>query len=94
MNLRLFLHNRLRVWAVGVAGARRVVKEDRLGHDMAYSSGIHVHNPWLRETSIQELVSRHVSHVHHMDRIAQLRGSVDDHYNWWVSVVLIWDLTL
>lgn len=65
-----------------MAGARRVVEEDRLGHNMAHSSDIHVHNSRLRETSIQELVSRYVSHVHHMDWLAQLRGSVDDHYNW------------
>lgn len=76
------LCDRLRVRTVGVASARRMVKEDRLGNNVADSFGIHVYDPRLREAAIQELVSHHVLDVHHMDRITQLRGSVDDHYNW------------
>lgn len=75
------MHNRLRIRALGVASACWMVKEDRLDHDMAHSSGIHVHNSRLRETTVQELVPYHIPDVHHMDWITQLRGSVDDHYN-------------
>lgn len=53
-----------------MAGACWMVKEDRLGHNVAHPSRIHVHNPRLRETPIQELVSHHVPDVHHMDWIA------------------------
>jgi len=75
------LCNRLRVRALGVASACWMVKEDRLGYNMAHSSSIHVHNSRLREATIQELVPYHVRDVHYMDWISQLCGSVDDHYN-------------
>jgi hypothetical protein len=76
------LYDRLRVRTVGVASARWMVKEDRLGNNVANSFGIYVYNPRLREAAIQELVPHHVLDVHHMDWITQLRGGVDDHYNW------------
>lgn len=64
-----------------MASACWMVKKDRLGHNMAHSSGIYVHNSRLRETTIQELVPHHILDVHYMDWIAQLCGSMDDHYN-------------
>jgi len=68
-----------------------MVKEDDLGHNMAHSSSIYVHNSWLWEATIQELVPCHIPDVYYMDWITQLCSSVDDHYNRWV-IILIWSL--
>lgn len=85
------MYNRLQVRALGVASACWMVKEDDLGHNMAHSSSIHVHNSRLWEATIQELVPHHVLDVHYMDWITQLCSSVDDYYNRWV-IILIWSL--
>lgn len=72
---------RLRVRAAGLAGASWMDKKNSLDFDLADSFDFHVHHTGLREASIQELVPGHVSHVHHLDWIFELRCRMDDHYN-------------
>lgn len=72
---------RLRVRAVGLAGTSWMDKKNCLDFDLADSFDFHVYDTGLREAPIQELVSGHVSDVHHLDRIIELRSGMDDYYN-------------
>ena len=57
-------------------------KKNSMDFDLADSFDLHVHQSGLREATIQKLVSNNVPYVHHLDRIVELRGRMDDHYNW------------
>lgn len=43
----------------------------------------------LWETTIQALVSTHLPYVHHLDWQPLLCCSMDDHYHWWVSFIMV-----
>lgn len=73
---------RIQVRAAGLAVTRGLDKKVHVDTDMADTPDIHVHNTGLREAPLQEVVSIDLSHVHRLDRLPELRCSMDDNDYW------------